>query len=177
MASIGIFFGTDTGRTRLIAKQIGKKLGDLAASPVNVAKAQPQDLLAFELLILGTPTLGDGELPGLETGLPQPSWAEFLPRLEGLDLRGKVVALYGLGDQLKYGDYFVGALRPLHDAFAATGATLVGRWPTEGYHFQASAAVEDGYFLGLALDQLNQAALTEARLNTWLEQVKASLPS
>ena len=154
MARIGIFFGTETGRTRLIAKQIAKKLGDDAAAPVNVGRAQPEDLLAFDVLILGTPTLGDGELPGLDTGLTQESWAEFLPKIDALDFTGKVVALYGLGEQVKYGEHFVSALKPLFDTFQEAGATLVGKWPVAGYDFQGSLAVEDGQFLGLALDQI-----------------------
>lgn len=176
MAGIGIFFGTDTGRTRLLAKQIAKKLGERAAAPVNVAKAQPEDLLAFDFLILGTPTLGDGELPGRSTGLSADSWEEFLPRLAGLDLRGKSVALYGLGDQLKYPDEFVDALADLHQAFTACGATLVGQWPAEGYSFKASRAVTDDMFCGLALDQHNQGLLTEGRIDNWLAGLEAHLP-
>ena len=64
MAKIGIFFGTDTGRTRLIAKQIAKKLGDAAESPVNIGRTTLANFLAFDRLIVGSPTLGDGELPG-----------------------------------------------------------------------------------------------------------------
>jgi flavodoxin I len=175
MAHIGIFFGTDTGRTRRIAKEIRKKLGDAAADPVNVAKATPEDLLSYRALILGTPTLGEGELPGQSTGLANDSWAEFLPKLAGLDFTGKVVALYGLGDQDKYADDFVSALRPLYEQLADAGATLVGHWPTTGYTFKASAAVEDGAFLGLALDQINHPALSEGRLDAWLAQILPQL--
>ena len=67
MDRIGIFFGTDTGRTRLIAKQIAKKLGELAAAPVNIGRATLANFLAHERLIVGSPTLGDGELPGEST--------------------------------------------------------------------------------------------------------------
>ena len=61
MAQIGIFFGTDSGTTRLIAKKIAKKLklrlGDEAvAKPLNVNRATPDDLLAHSSLIMGTPT-------------------------------------------------------------------------------------------------------------------------
>lgn len=140
-----------------------------------MARAKPEDLLLYEVLILGTPTLGEGELPGLGTGLPQESWEEFLAKIQSLDFTGKIVALYGLGEQEKYGDHFVSALKPLHDAFRNAGATLVGHWPVDGYHFKASAAVEDGLFLGLALDQINQPSLTPERLDGWLEQVKASI--
>ena len=63
MANIGIFFGTDTGKTRKIAKMIHKQLGEAAAAPVNINRATLADLLAYPALLLGTPTLGDGQLP------------------------------------------------------------------------------------------------------------------
>jgi len=175
MAKIGIFFGTDTGRTRLIAKQIAKKLGDLADAPVNIGRTTLADLLAYDALILGSPTLGDGELPGQSVGLAQPSWEEFLPQLAEADLDGKTVAIFGLGDQKKYPDEFVDAIGLLHDAFAARGARMVGRWPTTGYEFTASQAVDGDHFLGLALDQHHQPVLTEGRIDTWLAEIKAEL--
>jgi flavodoxin I len=175
MSRIGIFFGTDTGRTRRVAKDLAKKLGDLADAPVNINKIAPEDLLAFGALILGTPTLGEGALPGLDTGGSMESWLEFLPKAEGLDLSGKVVAIFGLGDQDKYGEHYVSAMRPIHDWALARGATVVGQWPTEGYDYVDSDAVEDEHFLGLAIDQHNQAALTEERLTAWLAQITPAL--
>ena len=83
-------------------------------------------------------------------------------------LRGKTVALYGLGDQEKYGGEFVDALLTLHDAVVACGARVIGAWPAAGYEFKASRALIDGRFVGLALDQVNQAGLTEARIRAWL---------
>ena len=179
MGKIGIFFGTDTGRTRLIAKQIAKKLGDrlpgLVAPPVNIGRTTLADFLVYDALILGSSTLGDGELPGLSTGLSQPSWEEFLPQLAGLDLSGKVVAIYGLGDQKKYSNEFVDAIGLIHDALVAVGARVVGRWPSVGYQFSASQALDGEHFLGLALDQINQPLLTEERLDAWLAIIRAEL--
>ena len=175
MASIGIFFGTDTGRTRLLAKQIAKKLGDAAGAPVNIGRTTLADFLAHDRLILGSPTLGAGELPGLSTGLNQPSWEEFLPQLAGANMRGKIVAIFGLGDQKKYPDEFVDAIGLIHDAVVATGATVVGRWPTAGYEFKASQAVDGEHFLGLAIDQINQPLQTEARVDSWLAQITPEL--
>lgn len=174
MEKIGIFFGTDTGRTRLVAKQIAKKLGDAAATPINIGRATLADFLAYDRLIVGSPTLGDGELPGHSTGLPQPSWEEFLPQLTGTDLSSKTIAIFGLGDQKKYPDEFVDAIGILHDAFVACGATVIGRWPTEGYEFSTSQAVDGEHFLGLAIDQHHQAPLTDARIDRWLEQICCS---
>ncbi len=175
MAKIGIFFGTDTGRTRLIAKQIAKKLGDAADAPVNIGRTTLADFLAYDALILGSPTLGDGELPGQSVGLSQPSWEEFLPELAGADLSGKVAAIFGLGDQKKYPDEFVDAIGIIHDALLAAGARVVGRWPIAGYEFAASQAVDGDDFLGLALDQINQPVLTEQRIDSWLAQIRPAL--
>lgn len=177
MAKIGIFFGTDTGRTRLVAKQIAKKLGEAADAPVNIGRTTVDAFLAYDALIVGSPTLGDGELPGESTGLSQPSWEEFLPQLSEADLSGKTIAIFGLGDQKKYTHEFVDAIGLLHDAFAARGATVVGRWPTAGYEFEDSKAVDGDEFLGLAIDQHHQALLTEPRIDTWLDQIRPELLS
>lgn len=175
MGRIGIFFGTETGRTRLVAKQIAKALGETADAPVNIGRTTLEAFLAYDALILGSPTLGDGELPGESTGLSQPSWEEFVPQLAGADLSGKVVAIFGLGDQKKYPGMFVDAIGLLHDAVVAAGARVVGHWPTEGYVFEASQSVVDDRFLGLALDQHNQPLLTEERLRRWLALIEPEM--
>lgn len=175
MDKIGIFFGTDTGRTRLIAKQVAKKLGDAAAAPVNIGRTTLADFLAYDRLIVGSPTLGDGMLPGESCGLSQPSWEEFLPQLADANLSGKTIAIFGLGDQKKYAHEFVDAIGILHDAFIACGARVIGRWPTAGYDFEASQAVDGDEFLGLALDQHHQPVLTEERIDAWLAQIKMEL--
>jgi len=170
---IAIYFGTDTGRTRRIAKLIAQKLGDKALAPVNIGRTSVEDFLAHDTLILGTPTYGEGELPGLSTGLSQESWEEFLPRLQGRDMRGKTVALFGLGDQDKYANEFVDAMILIHDAVVDCGARVVGAWPADSYSFKASQALIGNHFVGLALDQINQAALSESRIDAWLANLFA----
>ena len=121
---------------------------------------------------MGTPTLGEGQLPGLSAECQEESWEEFLPNLDELDLSGKKVALYGLGDQINYPDEFVDGLGELYDAIAETGAEIVGQWPTDGYTFNDSQAVEDDCFVGLVLDNDNQSDLHAERISTWLASVK-----
>jgi len=173
MARIGIFFGSNTGNTRKIAKMIKRRFPDdeLFADPLNVNKATPELVAGYSHLILGTPTLGEGALPGLEADCQNPSWAEFLPQLAEIDLSGKTVALYGLGDQEKYGDNFCDALGDLYDFVVARGARVVGAWPSDDYDFIASKAERDGEFVGLVLDLDNQKMLLESRLETWLKQI------
>ncbi|MDD5276280.1 MAG: flavodoxin [Methylovulum sp.] len=174
MAKIGIFFGTDTGNTRRIAKDIATLLGSgLAAKPVNVRNASVEDLLQYDMLILGAPTYGEGELPGLATGAATESWAEFLPKLAGHDFTGKTVAIYGLGNQKSYPDDFVSAMFYLYDSFKQCGATIIGECSTEGYNFNLSKAIVDELFVGLALDQENQKDLTGSRLDAWLKDMQA----
>ncbi|MBP1148620.1 MULTISPECIES: flavodoxin [unclassified Methylocaldum] len=172
---IGIFFGSDTGNTRRVAKSIAKKLGDAADAPVDVKKASPDDLLKYDALILGTPTLGDGELPGLSAGCSDESWEEFLPKLEGKDLNGKVVALFGLGDQEAYGHEFVDALILLYNFVVEAGAKVVGFWSTDGYTFEKSNSIIDDKFVGLVIDHENQSDETEERIDTWLAEIKPAL--
>lgn len=176
MARIGVFFGSNTGNTRKIAKMIKRRFpdDDLMADPLNVNKASAELVASYDYLILGTPTLGEGALPGLEADCQKESWAEFLPHLTAVDFSGKTVALYGLGDQEKYPDKFADALGELHDFVVARGARVVGTWPTDGYDFLASKAERDGMFVGLVQDLDNQKML-EDRLETWLRLIATPL--
>jgi flavodoxin I len=176
MHTIGVFFGTESGTTRLIAKKITRKInsryeGEPAAKPININRIELDQLLAYDKLILGTPTYGEGKLPGKVTGNKELSWSEFLPQLEMVDLTGKQIALYGLGDQENYPDRFVDALIELYQPLQQSGAELIGGCSTEGYEFNHSKSVVDGRFIGLVLDQHLQHLLTELRIDSWLDEI------
>ena len=149
MKKIGIFFGTDTGTTRLMAKKIAKQLGDdIASKPLNVNRIEADDMLQYDALILGTPSYGEGDLPGIDTGVKDGSWQEFLPKLMKADLSAKRIALYGLGNQDKYPERFADSLFTLYTLLKACGAQIVGPWSTEGYTFEQSKAVFDNLLIG-----------------------------
>lgn len=176
MYKIGIFFGTDSGTTRLIAKKIARalntRLGDhTAAKPVNVNRIEPGQLMVYQALILGTPTYGDGVLPGKINDTEESSWAEFLPQLAQKDFSGIRIALFGLGDQETYPNHFVDALGELHQFFTAKGAQMVGGCDVDSYEFKQSKAVTDGRFVGLVIDQHLQHLLTQQRIESWLDEV------
>jgi flavodoxin I len=172
MDKIGIFFGTETGTTRLIAKKIQKALGDeIAAKPVNVNRITPEEMLQYDALILGTPSYGVGEIPGKSAGCLEPNWEEFLMQMQNPDFSGKRIAFFGLGAQERYADRFASSLMALYQVFKGRGAEIVGDWSTEGYTFDHSAAIIDGRFVGLVIDQRTQGMHTDERLATWLNQV------
>lgn len=91
MAITGIFFGSDTGNTENIAKMIQKQLGKDVADVHDIAKSSKEDLEAYDILLLGIPTRYYGEA--------QCDWDDFFPTLEEIDFNGKLVALFGCGDQ------------------------------------------------------------------------------
>lgn len=172
MAKVGIFFGTNTGKTRKVSKMIKKRYDDeTMADPLNVNRVAAEDIAQYQYLIFGTPTLGDGLLPGLSADCENESWEEFLPKLAGVDFSAKTVALFGLGDQVGYGHEFLDAMIELYNFLKERGASIVGAWPTDGYEFEHSEAVVDGKFVGLALDLDNQSGLTEQRLDAWLKSI------
>lgn len=172
MAKIGLFFGSTSGKTRKVAKMIKKHFDDATmADPLNINRASPEAFAAFDFLILGTPTMGEGQLPGLGADCEEESWEEALERLAGVDLAGKTVAIFGLGDQQSYANEYCDAMIELYDFVIGRGARVVGSWPIDGYSFKTSQAVIDGRFVGLALDLDNQAEQTEARLGAWLKSI------
>lgn len=176
MSKVGIFFGTDSGSTRKYAKVIYKKLGEeIAAKPLNINRVEASVFDDYDYLILGTPTYGAGLLPGLTSECQSESWEEFVPNFDDMNLNGKKVALFGLGDQVNYPNEFVDGLGELYDCVSACGADVVGLWPTEGYEFNESTAVDEDVFVGLVLDKDNQASLCEERITGWLEQITAEM--
>ena len=68
--------------------------------------------------------------------------------LAGLDLKGKKVAVFGLGDQGGYGDNFCDAMDELVTCFKNQGADIVGSWSTDGYDHMESKSVDGAKFVG-----------------------------
>jgi flavodoxin I len=178
MNKIGLFFGTETGTTRLVAKKIHKLLGDdIASKPLNVNRIAPAEMLQYDALILGTPSYGVEQIPGRSVGCLEANWEEFLNQLalEKPDFSGKRIALYGLGAQERYPERFASSLMRLHEVLKAYGAEFVGGWETDNYTFEQSAAVVEGRFVGLVIDQRTQSMHTDDRIARWLDQVKPLL--
>ena len=165
MANVGLFFGSDEGNTEAVAYRIQNRLGKDVVAVHDIADVTQVDFLQYDKIILGIPTWDFGQI--------QSDWEEFWHDVAEVPFESKQVALYGLGDQFGYGDYFLDAMGMLHDVVVANGANIIGHWSTEGYEFDASKALitEQNVFVGLGLDEDQQPDQTKQRLDTWCQQI------
>ncbi len=165
MKSIGLFYGSTNGTTAQVAGLIGQAFTRLGVTCelFDIADYYLDEMLTFDCLILGIPTWNIGQL--------QADWEAIFDEFDELDLTGKQVALFGLGDQFGYPDTFVDAMAFLADKVRERGAELVGAWPTEEYSFRQSWAATGDQFVGLVLDEHHQAEQTLLRIAQWVQQL------
>jgi len=102
----------------------------------------------------------------------QDDWYDFLAKIKKLDLSGKFVAIFGCGDSSSFSDTFCDAIGTIYTDLQDTGCTFIGNVATDGYSYDDSAAVIDGQFVGLPLDELNEDDQTESRLDSWIDSLK-----
>lgn len=165
MAVVGLFYGSDTGNTENIAKQIQKHLGENLVAIKDIAKSTKDDIANFDFLIFGIPTWYYGE--------SQADWDDFMPSLAEIDFTDKIVAIFGCGDQEDYGEYFCDAMGTIHNIVIANGAIVVGYTTTEGYtHTISQAQIDEHTFVGLCIDEDRQPELTADRVETWCNIIK-----
>lgn len=155
----GIFYGSTTGTTEMVAKKVGALLGADVMPAAEIDKVENYDFVIF-----ATSTWGMGDL--------QDDWFGALEILTGKNLSGKKVALIGIGDQASFGDTFVDGMGTIYEEIKDKGVTLVGKTSVDGYDFSSSKAVVDGEFAGLVIDENNQSELTEERIAAWVEKVR-----
>ena len=167
MKSIAIIYGSSTGNTEHAAHLIATELAGYSPVVKDITDITPEELLEPDVLILGVPTWSIGEL--------QDDWEEFFPNIKKLDLTGKTVAIFGMGDADGYPDTYVDALGILYDEFGKTGCTFVGEVSTDGYTFDDSQGLRGGSFVGLPLDEDNESKLTRPRVKAWVDSLKPYL--
>ncbi len=159
-----VIYGSSTGTCEAIAEKIAQKLG---CDALNVQELSADVIAENQNLILGTSTWGAGEL--------QDDWYDGINVLKSADLSGKTIAFFGCGDCESYSDTFVGGIAELYDAVKASGAKFIGAVATDGYTFDDSAAVIDGKFIGLPLDDVNEDDKTDGRIDAWVAQISPNL--
>jgi flavodoxin I len=163
MKKIAIIYGSSTGNTESIAFKIAARIGEGRAEVINVKEITLPQLATYRNLIFGISTWGIGELQG--------DWKRFLLDLDQADLKGKTIAMFGLGDAESYPDSFVDGMGTVYEVLKSKGCEIIGGVETEDYNFDRSAAVYDGRFIGLPLDEDNESDMTESRIENWLSKI------
>ncbi len=160
MAKIGIFYGSTTGYTADVAQRIAKALNVEMSNVHDVANTAPSALGDYDVLVLGASTWGDGELQG--------EFADFLDGAEQLYLKGKKLAVFALGDE-SHGENFAAALEQISGRMMKTEVEQIAPFNVDGYDVPASQRP------GLAIDEVNHADLTDARVAAWASEIASSL--
>lgn len=164
-ALVGIFFGSDTGNTKKVTEMIQTQLGKKNSDSFDISYCSKEDIENYNKLIFGIPTWYYGE--------PQSDWESFLPIFENINFFGKKVAIFGCGDQEDYSEYFCDAMNILYKISLNNGAHIVGKWPAAQYYFNTSKSIiNDNQFVGLAIDEDRQPAMTKDRVHTWVNQLR-----
>ena len=113
MKKIGLFYATKAERTSWVAEKIQKEFGEDKIEVVPIEQAWQNDFAAYDCFIVGASTWFDGELPTY--------WDELLPELRTMKLKGKKVAIFGLGDQIRYPENFADGIGLLAEVFEGMG--------------------------------------------------------
>ena len=120
MAKALIIYGSTTGNTENVAKQIGKVLtqGGHEVCLQDVRNAKVEELgNGYDVTVLGSSTWGDAEIEFQE------DFASFFDDMDKADLKGKKVAVFGCGDS-SY-TFFCGAVDSLLEKVEAMGGLIV----------------------------------------------------
>lgn len=119
MKKATIIFGSTTGNTEIVADQIAANMPDYTVQVIYVTDAKDDAVVQdADLVVYGCSTMGLGELQ-----------EDFIPyyenRMTAALLKGKNVAVFGLGDKENYEEYFCLAADILAKKVKACGANLV----------------------------------------------------
>jgi len=164
MEKTAIIYSFNTKKTGKVAERIREAFNDEQVEMVNAEEVTEELFMSFDQIVMGVATWFDGELPNY--------WDEFVPALEDLDLKGKKIALFGLGDQKGYPENFLDGVGIMAEILENRGASLVGFTSVEGYEFESSRARRGDRFSGLAIDYENQGSMNKERVSAWVEQLK-----
>ncbi|HAM97167.1 MAG TPA: flavodoxin [Marinilabiliales bacterium] len=171
-SKIAVLYGPKGGNTEKIAKLIAKKIGHDKCDLIAVRDADETLLAPYNKLIIGGSTIGTHNWSHSNTSV---DWDQFMPKFKKMNFAGKKVAIFGLGDHLAYTNHFVDEMFSLYQVLKNNGATIVGQWPTDGYEFNESAAIVNGKFVGLPIDEDHEDDLSEGRIDAWLNTLSAQM--
>jgi len=167
--SVGLYYSTSTGNTETVAEYIADAAG--IEDWKDISDAEDGEFEGHDAVFVGTPTWhtgADSERSGT-------SWDEWLyEKLPDMDLNGKKVAIFGVGDSGSYSDNFCDATGEMYEQLTARGAKVFGMSPSDdGFDYTESKSIVDDKFVGKMFDEDNYADASEERVAAWIEQLKS----
>ncbi len=170
--TVGIYFATTTGKTEDIAERIHGLLNG-AEAPKDMSDVDDlSELCNHQGIICGIPTWNTGA----DSERSGTAWDTILDEIGELNLSGKKVAIFGLGDSSTYTENYCDAMEELHRFFQKAGATMVGYVSSDEYTFDESKSVIGTSFCGLPLDEDSESDMTDTRISQWTQQLKGEIP-
>ena len=169
MKKIGLFYGQLGGSTERVAKKVAAVLGNENVDLIPSKDSKVSDVEKYENVIFGMSTIGKETW---EADKSANDWDVFLPEVEKVDYSNKIIAMFGLGDQITYDLHFVDALGVVAKVILPKGAKIIGQVDTDLYDCRESLAIIDGKFIGLPVNEDFEPELTDERVNNWVEKIK-----
>ncbi|NMA64061.1 MAG: flavodoxin [Syntrophomonadaceae bacterium] len=131
-----IIYGSTTGNTETLSEALEEELQqNYAVTRKNVIDAHPHEMLAYDLIVLGSSTWEWGEL--------QEDFQDFYEGMNAVDLAGKNVAVFGPGDS--QWEEFCEAVNLLESKLQECNASLIApgfKWDGE-INDEATQAIKE----------------------------------
>ena len=166
-----LVYGSDTGNTENVIDNYLLSIFEpyFDIETLSVSQISPDDWTSHDFYILSIPTWYDGEL--------QSDWEDYFEEFQTIDFTGKTVALFGLGDQIGYDEWFCDGIGILAEVVEKNGGKVIGHTEKDdSFDFETSKALKnENTFWGLCLDEDNQDELTEERLENWFNKLKKEI--
>jgi len=174
MKKLALIYWPKGGSVERCAEIIKNRIENCDVDLLCLDNVKADDLNIYDSMIFGGSTVGADYW---SNDAAQDQWVFLFSEFDkkGIDFSDKKAAVFGLGNQLLYPGHFVDGMKIIKENLEKTGMSVVGEWPTDGYDFKDSQAVENDKFVGLALDEDCQPELTNDRIAKWLEQLKDQL--
>lgn len=125
--NIGLFYGFSICYIEMVVEKICDIIGFELVMLYNLKDDFFVLMSQYDVLIFGILIWDFGEI--------QEDWEVVWDQLDILNFEGKIVVLYGMGDQLGYGEWFFDVFGMLYDKLVIRGVKFVGYWLIEGYEF------------------------------------------
>lgn len=161
-----LMYWPTAGNVEFSAQLIKSKFENLVVKSINDVSVD--DLKSFDQYIIGCSTVGSATWDSTDNKDP---WPHFMKMLDEVGITNKTVALFGLGDQIRWPKHYADGMGIIHEQIVKRGAKIIGKWSTEGYDHDESEAQEGDFFCGLALDEDQQSELSEERIEKWVKQL------